>query len=147
MHPLFGADPNQVSQVPPSNSANPMMMMTPQQNDNYQSQPQQTMPTINNQAMTGFYQSPPAQDVNANNPINYNNFNTFVAPQTQNQQVQREVAPSPPIQQATPIQKPPLPEEFIYLQTVLEELKTQCVNKATNPVRNFFNSNLTMLTI
>lgn len=33
-----------------------------------------------------------------------------------------------------PKQKAPLPEEFIYLQTVLEELRTQCISAANNPV-------------
>lgn len=30
--------------------------------------------------------------------------------------------------------KAPIPEEYVYLQTVLNELKTQCSNTATNPV-------------
>ncbi|XP_037887784.1 protein transport protein Sec31A isoform X1 [Glossina fuscipes] len=30
-------------------------------------------------------------------------------------------------------EKPPLPEEYIYLQMVLEELKNQCLHKATDP--------------
>lgn len=33
-----------------------------------------------------------------------------------------------------PKEKPPLPEEYIYLQTVLEELKTNCLNAANDPV-------------
>lgn len=37
-----------------------------------------------------------------------------------------------------PKPKAPLPEEFIYLQTVLEELRTQCIQTATNPVRSKF---------
>lgn len=32
------------------------------------------------------------------------------------------------------IQKPPLPEEYIYLQTVFNELRTQCSNATANPV-------------
>lgn len=34
-------------------------------------------------------------------------------------------------------EKPPLPEEYIYLQTVLEELKTQCLNVAQDAVSKF----------
>lgn len=33
-----------------------------------------------------------------------------------------------------PKEKPPLPEEYIYLETVLEELKTNCLNAANDPV-------------
>lgn len=40
-----------------------------------------------------------------------------------------------PVKQEVPKEKPPLPEEYIYMQTVLEELKTQCINAATDPVR------------
>lgn len=40
------------------------------------------------------------------------------------------VTPEPPKQKA------PIPEEYVYLQTVLNELKTQCSNTATNPVNS-----------
>lgn len=33
-----------------------------------------------------------------------------------------------------PKAKAPIPEEYVYLQTVFNELKTQCFNTATNPV-------------
>lgn len=33
-----------------------------------------------------------------------------------------------------PKAKAPIPEEYVYLQTVFNELKTQCINTATNPV-------------
>lgn len=33
-----------------------------------------------------------------------------------------------------PKAKAPIPEEYVYLQTVFNELKTQCSNTATNPV-------------
>lgn len=37
-------------------------------------------------------------------------------------------------------QKPPLPEEYMYLQTVFNELRNQCINTATNPVCLFHNT-------
>lgn len=37
-----------------------------------------------------------------------------------------------------PKAKAPIPEEYVYLQTVLNELKIQCINTATNPVRCIF---------
>lgn len=80
------------------------------------------------------YQQPPA----ANQLNNYQNFQTGPPAQQNQQFVQpQQQATQPPIQQArvaTPKAKLPLPEEFIYLQTVLEELKTQCINSASNPV-------------
>lgn len=51
----------------------------------------------------------------------------------QNQQQQQHT----PQVQATPEppkQKQPLPEEFVYMQTVFNELRQQCVNAASNPV-------------
>lgn len=60
--------------------------------------------------------------------INYQNFRTANVPQQQQQQ-----PPPQPIVK----EKAPLPEQFIYLQTVFEELKTQCVQTAANPVRTF----------
>lgn len=53
-------------------------------------------------------------------------------PQQQQQQVQ-----PPPRQTPTPEPpkpKQPLPEEYMYLQTVFNELRTQCINNASNPV-------------
>lgn len=37
-----------------------------------------------------------------------------------------------------PKAKAPIPEEYVYLQTVLNELKIQCINTATNPVSSIF---------
>ncbi|KAL7047018.1 hypothetical protein ACKWTF_002766 [Chironomus riparius] len=135
MHPIFGAsDPNQVP--PANNMINPLM---PAQNQ-YEQQsygtaqpPTQMQPTAPMSVMnpTNFYQPQQQQQQqmpdNSNNMINYQNFNSFVgAPQQQEMPVQ------PTVQEVVK-EKPPLPEEFIYLQTVLEELKTQCINRATNP--------------
>lgn len=44
--------------------------------------------------------------------------------------------PTPePAAPPTPVQKAPLPEEYVYLQTVFNELRQQCSNAAMNPVR------------
>ena len=139
MHPIFGAaDPNQ---VPPSAAANVMNTGMPVQNQYDQSYgtapPQSQMePTAPMSIMnpTNFYQPQQQQQQmqDNSNMINYQNFNNFTgAPQ---QQQQQEMPMQPPVQEVVK-EKPPLPEEFIYLQTVLEELKTQCINRATNPVR------------
>lgn len=86
----------------------------------------------------GFYdphqQQAPAQQMQPQQAqINYSNFNSFSGQQQQLPQEAQTVSPPPPVQEP-PKQKLPLPEEFIYLQTVFEELKTQCVNAAANPV-------------
>jgi len=139
MHPIFGAsDPNQ---VPPSNNMmNPGMPGQNQYDQSYgtaaqsPSQMQSTAPmSIMNP--TNFYQPQQQQQQmqDNSNMINYQNFNSFVgAPQ---QQQQKQEMPVQPAIQEVVNEKSPLPEEFIYLQTVLEELKTQCINRATNPVR------------
>lgn len=72
--------------------------------------------------------------------------------QQQSQQQQQQFWPGQPQQQQSfgyaeqpaPVQeqrqpepvkeKPPLPEEYIYLQTVLEELKKQCLSATNDPV-------------
>lgn len=139
MHPIFGAsDPNQVP--PANNMMNPNVM--PGQNQYDQSYgtapPTQMQPNAPMSIMnpTNFYQPQQQQQQQQqmqdnSNMINYQNFNSFVgAPQ---QQQQQEMPVQPPVQEVVK-EKPPLPEEFIYLQTVLEELKSQCINRATNPV-------------
>lgn len=57
-----------------------------------------------------------------NNPINQNVLNA----NNQQQQVQPEV---PQV-----VQKPPIPEEHIHMQTVFDELKSKCAITANNPV-------------
>lgn len=147
MHPIFGvSDPNQ---VPPSNNImNPIMPGQNQYDQSYgtaaqsPSQMQSTAPmSIMNP--TNFYQPQQQQQMQDNsNLINYQNFNSFVgAPQ---QQQQKQEMPVQPAIQEVVNEKSPLPEEFIYLQTVLEELKTQCINRATNPVSLIFVNGLTL---
>lgn len=62
----------------------------------------------------------------------------------QQQQQQQTVQPAQVASPEPVKQKPPLPEEFIYLQTVLNELRTQCSNSTANPVSiNVHKSKLT----
>ncbi|KAG5677808.1 hypothetical protein PVAND_007535 [Polypedilum vanderplanki] len=136
MHPIFGsADVTPVPQVPTANNnvMTPGMPLQNQYNQNYMI-PQATVNPMN--MNTGsFYPSPqqqqPVQEVqDPNNLINYSNFNNFASVQTQ-MQPQQSQSPQPSVPAVR--EKPPLPEEYIYLQTVLDELKTQCINRATNP--------------
>lgn len=96
-------------------------------------QPQQQPMVMNNSQPTNFYQPQQPMQPGNSQSINYNNFQTFAG---QQQQVQPQQTMSPPPQAVVepPKQKLPLPEEFIYLQTVFEELKSQCSNAAKNPV-------------
>lgn len=150
MHPIFGsADVTPVPQVPTANVMNPGMPLQNQYNQNYMSSPPQATVNPMNMNTGGFYQpqqqqqqQQSSQEVqDPNNLINYSNFNNFAGGHAQ-MQPQQSQSPQPSVQ--SPVQeireKPPLPEEYIYLQTVLEELKTQCINRATNPV----SSNISM---
>ncbi|XP_055625156.1 protein transport protein Sec31A isoform X2 [Toxorhynchites rutilus septentrionalis] len=103
-------------------------------------------PTIFNPASVPTAGQPQQQTPGA---INYQNFQQNL--QYQQQQPQsaqspansynnnfRQQPPSQPAQQIPfvsepPKQKLPIPEEYIYLQTVFEELKKQCINAAGNP--------------
>jgi protein transport protein SEC31 len=128
MHPIFGAAEPQQQQYP-----NDQMY---QQQQQFGAQPfsplqNQVPPPMNNAAPTGFYQ--PQQQApmqQQQQQVNYQNFQNFPG---QQQQPQQTMSPPPPVQ-SPPKQKMPLPEEFIYMQTVLEELKTQCIAAAGNPV-------------
>lgn len=65
-------------------------------------------------------------------PMQQQQMNRFPMVTQQYQQQQQ-----PPQQQAPadpPKQKPPVPEEHMYLQTVFDELKNQCTCAANNPV-------------
>ena len=60
--------------------------------------------------------------------MNYTTFHNQSTPMHQQQQ------PKPPTPQPEPPkQKAPLPEEYVYLQTVFEELKQHCITAAGNP--------------
>lgn len=104
-------------------------------------------PTIFNPAAAPAAGQPQQQIPGA---INYQNFQQNLQYQQQQQQSTQPPAniynnnfrqqPTPQPAQQTPFvpeppkQKLPIPEEYIYLQTVFEELKKQCINAAGNPV-------------
>lgn len=51
------------------------------------------------------------------------------------QQQQQQYSQPPQVAAPEPVkQKPPLPEEYMYLQTVFNELRVQCSNATSNPV-------------
>ncbi|XP_055916700.1 protein transport protein Sec31A [Eupeodes corollae] len=117
-HPIFGIDPKQNVYLDPSaNYQN--QTMPPQTNFNEQSPPQVPYNVIqqNNNLL------PKQTQYQADNSIVYQQHTGY---QEQPAQVQRRV---PEI----PKEKPTLPEEFIYMQTVFEELKTQCLKAASDP--------------
>ncbi|XP_061393011.1 protein transport protein Sec31A [Musca vetustissima] len=154
-HPLFGVDPNQNQNgymdpnaqyqqggMPPPNQQ-PMNVLNP-------AQPPQ---------MGSYYNPATAMQNNNMPPQQQNmNFQTSAIPQQQqqqqpqqmpqwqtqptqgmvggvgyNDQLQQQQQQPPQRQPEPPKQKPPLPEEYIYLQTVLEELKTNCLNATNDP--------------
>lgn len=144
MHPLFAnADPNQ---VPPQNTMmNPGMpdYMNMNQNQGMYGQP----PSMN--TSTQYYPQQQQQqqhqqtydpNVINNNQINYSNFSNIQGAQQAEQMTYPIAEPVQPAKEV-PRAKPPLPEEFIHFQTVFEELKSHCINKANNPVNlnNFVN--------
>ncbi|XP_075169398.1 COPII coat complex component secretory 31 isoform X2 [Haematobia irritans] len=150
-HPLFGVDPNQnqngymdpnahyqQGSMPPSMppSSQPLNMLNP------------TQPSMGggsafynpNQAMQNNNMPPP------NQPMNFQTsaISQQQVPQWQTQPTQpmggayidpsqQQQQQQPQRQSEPPKQKPPLPEEYIYLQTVLEELKTNCLNATNDP--------------
>ncbi|XP_034105544.1 protein transport protein Sec31A isoform X1 [Drosophila albomicans] len=130
LHPLYGVDPNQ----------NQNNYMDPNQ---YQ---QNAPPTGN----TAFYNPAANNNQQAFPPQQQLNFQASAVPNQQQQQQPQQYWPGQPQQQSfgyteqpAPIQeqrqpeppkeKPPLPEEYIYLQTVLEELKNQCLSATNDP--------------
>jgi protein transport protein SEC31 len=125
MHPLFGAAEPQ--QQYPSNDQ--MYQQQPYGGGQQYAPIQQVPPPgMSPSAPTGFYQ-PQQQQPIQQAQVNYQNFQNFSG----QQQPQQTMSPPPPVHEP-PKQKLPLPEEFIYMQTVLEELKTQCIAAAGNPV-------------
>lgn len=94
----------------------PPSVFTPSQPQTFQSQPP---PNQQFQPQQVNFQTQPIQ--------NQNQYQ-------QSQQQQPLATPEPPKQKA------PLPEEFVYMQTVFNELRQQCVNAASNPVRTYIAS-------
>lgn len=124
-------DPNahhqQSYQSPPS-------MMTPMQPQFNAGPPQQPQQPMTFQPMV-----PPAASFNPYQPQQHAPppQQTFqpLAPIQQLQQQQQHIQPPPkPQTPEPPKSKAPLPEEYVYMQTVLNELKLQCSNAASNPV-------------
>nr|CAD7260928.1 unnamed protein product [Timema shepardi] len=96
----------------------------------YGSVPAEQVPgNIPNVAMNGGYADPGQQQQQ------YSQYPSPPLPQ-QNYQQQQQVAASPaPVARVAEPPKPkaPIPEEFMYLQTVFEELRNRCTCSATNP--------------
>ncbi|XP_055317143.1 protein transport protein Sec31A isoform X2 [Sitodiplosis mosellana] len=121
-HPLFGVDPNQNQNgygdlsggqfVTSPNASYQGTYMTPQLPPQQQQQPAHQLPSTGFPPQTQTFQTqlPNAQ------PLQFS------------QSAQQPFANSEPIKQ-----KPPLPEEYIYMQTVFNELRTQCCNVTNNP--------------
>ncbi|XP_073848792.1 COPII coat complex component secretory 31 isoform X2 [Musca autumnalis] len=153
-HPLFGVDPNQ-------NQNGYMDPNAHYQQGGMPPPPNQHMNILNPAAqppqmgqMGSYYNPATAMQNNNMPPQQTMNFQTSAIPNQQQQQVpQWQTQPTQAMvgggyndpnqqqqqQQPTqrqpepPKQKPPLPEEYIYLQTVLEELKTNCLNATNDP--------------
>lgn len=108
-------------------------------------------PTANSNIPTNLQPNDPVGYYNPTLPQNNNlptqqfpqqlNFQTSAITQqqqawnAQSQNVGYTEHPAPVQRQPEPVkEKPPLPEEYIYLQTVLEELKNQCLAVSADPV-------------
>lgn len=92
------------------------------QNNNFSNQPMnfQTSAVHSQQQQSSSWQTQPTQ------PGMMGGYNDPTSQQQSTQSSHRQPQP--------PKEKPPLPEEYIYLQTVLDELKTNCLNAANDPV-------------
>lgn len=134
-HPLFGVDPNQNQNGygdlsggqygTSSNAAYQGTYMTPQLPPQQQQQMAHQLPPTGFPSQTQSFQTqlPTAQPT-----------------QFSQQPAQQPIANPEPVKQ-----KPPLPEEFIYLQTVFNELRTQCCNATNNPVSSHINQSMTFI--
>ncbi|XP_026473337.1 protein transport protein Sec31A-like [Ctenocephalides felis] len=127
-HPLFGQQPPQQQPMMLNSQQNQQMpMLNPQQHQQQQQQqfmnPQQQHAQFN----TGLPNAPPAM-MNQNQQFNQNYNNGYV--DNLNNQMQQKVA-TPPAPE--PVEKFPIPEEHIYLQVVLDELRNKCAQHANNP--------------
>lgn len=120
-HPIFGASQPDVAN---NNGYTDPYAAPPQQQQfppPYQSQP------------TQMFQPPPTMQTNnfaqSFNPGNFNQNPIAGVPQQMNN------APQAPVEvrkAPEPVQKPPIPEEHIHMQTVFDELKNQCFNSTNN---------------
>lgn len=119
-HPLFGSDPHAQHQngyaEPPNQGYQYLTPQIPTM------QPHQPIPSA-----TDIYQ--PQFQTHAVQPSSQQPL------QTNYQQNVPQQPMSPPPVPEVPKAKAPIPEEYVYMQTVFNELKTQCASAATNPVR------------
>lgn len=85
--------------------------------------------------MTPQQQQPSHQMPPTSFPPQTQTFQTQLPNAQQQQQQFTQPAQQPQAVAPEPVkQKPPLPEEYIYMQTVFNELRTQCCNATSNPV-------------
>lgn len=122
-HPLFGVDPNQNVFLDP-NAHYQNQTLLPQSSINQQNAPPPTYNVIhqnNNplQAHSGLQSNTTAIG-------NSNIYQPLPG-------YQESPAPIQSVEEVKPREKSRLPEEFIYMQTLFEELKNQCIAKATDP--------------
>ncbi|KAL7738316.1 hypothetical protein ACLKA6_006644 [Drosophila palustris] len=129
LHPLYGVDPNQ----------NQNSYMDPNQ---YQNAPPPGNsgfynPAANNNPQAFSPQQQQPQQMNFQTSAVPNQQTQYWPGQQQQQQSFGYTEQPAPIQEQRkpepPKEKPPLPEEYIYLQTVLEELKNQCLSATNDP--------------
>uniref|UniRef100_A0A7G3B7H4 Protein transport protein Sec31A n=1 Tax=Lutzomyia longipalpis TaxID=7200 RepID=A0A7G3B7H4_LUTLO len=125
-HPLYPVDPAYVAQ--PHNGYQQVDggSFGVQQQQNVMGMPPQQMP------QQGFNYNPPG----GNQFQQQQQFPGQMSFQGGQPPANLQQAPTPPQKVPTPEPpkpKAPIPEEHIYLQTVLNELRTQCCNAAANP--------------
>lgn len=122
-HPIYGTAP--VSSTPNNLYSNqnipqqtPMYNQPLPQNNQFSNfqPPMQTPPDIYN---------PSAFNTQAVNP------NAF----TPNTNINHQHNVMGQVDKPQPIQKAPIPEEHVHMQTVLEEVRNRCSNAANNPVK------------
>lgn len=122
-HPLFATDPNQSQNQNGYNDA-----PVPQHGFAYGNAP----PNVPYQ---GTFMNPSQQAMGMSAPNVPQQFGQSFQTSLPNAQPPQSVPQSRP--EPTPElikQKSPLPEEYIYLQTVFNELRSQCAQTASNPV-------------
>lgn len=104
--------------LPSNGYGDPSSQRFDQQSLYPQSPPQMFQPPTHNASRT-FDQS----------GYNQNPVNTGVT-----QQNLKEISGAVRAETPQPVQKPPIPEEHVHMQTVLDELRNQCSCAANNPV-------------
>ncbi|KRT79704.1 WD40 domain-containing protein, partial [Oryctes borbonicus] len=123
-HPIYGAAP--ISSTPSNVYGNPGI---PNQAPIYGQQ----LPQNNFQV----YQPtmPPPSDMY--NPLAYNtqtiNSNAFATNAINNSNTNHQQNVVGQVEKPQPIQKPPIPEEHLHMQTVFEEVRSRCSGAANNP--------------